>query len=95
MTLIEASRKKDWGIRRNDGYVEPDELRNGALMRIADACEKMALNHAELVRERDLFEKQYGEAWKRIEAYRRQNAALKGVITKLRAQIADKDGSKA
>lgn len=65
-----------------------DDIVAGAVLRIADACERMANNHTALIAERDRFERLYViERRQRVDADRSARA-LRGVVTKLRAQLA-------
>ena len=54
------------------------EIDVGSLQRIADACELMAKNHAELIRERDQYERWWRDARTREEKLRRR------VITRMK-----------
>ena len=56
----------------------------GSLQRIADATEKMAQRHTDLLRERDDYERRYKAAVAREQQLERRLAAAKGQITKLR-----------
>lgn len=65
------------------------EVRDGALLRIADATEKMAQRHTELMRERDYYEQLANSRAEHIRRLERSNAALRGVIARMkRAQVA-------
>ena len=64
--------------------VSAADLQTGCLQRIADAAELMAQNHADLVKERDDYKYLHEQDGKRIDALLRSNAALRGVITKLK-----------
>jgi len=65
------------------------EVRDGALLRIADAVEKMAQRHTELIRERDYYERLASSRAEVIHRLERSNAALRGVIARMkRAQVA-------
>jgi len=75
--------KRDW--RRSDGCTpDIDQLKFGALQRIADATEAMAKNHVSLMAERDRFERWYNDERKRRERLERRVNALRGVITKMK-----------
>jgi hypothetical protein len=69
-------------------HLDRDGLRTGALLRIADATEKMALRHTELTEKADRFERWHNEARRTIEARDRSIAALRGQITKLKKRLA-------
>ncbi len=60
------------------------EVRDGALLRIADAPEKMAQRHTALIDERDMYKRWYDNETKRREIAERRIAALQGVITRMK-----------
>lgn len=79
-----------WG-REVSGESNPDPgaIKLGALLRIADATELMAKRHTELMTQRDYYERLARERADSIETIRRQRAALRGTITRMkRAQEA-------
>jgi methyl-accepting chemotaxis protein len=65
-----------------------NEINAGSLQRIADAVEKMASNYAQLQNDRDRYKHRAEENAKSAEKLARQNSALRGVITKLKAVCA-------
>lgn len=68
------------------------EVRDGALLRIADAVEKMAQRHNELMRERDYYEQLASSRAEDVRRLERSNAALRGVIARMkRAQVAPQE----
>ena len=77
--------RKDWGC--TDRKPDTDELKIGALQRIADATEVMAREYSRLIEQRNIYE----EWWRKSKAYserlERRNAALRGQITKLRKRV--------
>lgn len=75
----------------NDTIPNRDELKLGALQRIADATEAMAKRHTELIRERDSFMRLYHAACERETKLSHSNAALRGQITRLRKKLAARD----
>ncbi len=66
------------------------EVRDGALLRIADATEKMAQRHTDLIAERDRLQRYYREESERRAKAERRTAALQGVITKMKKARAAK-----
>ena len=87
--LRKASRD-EW-VSRVDPPTD-DDLKIGALLRIADATEKMAQRHTELMRERDYYERLASSRAEDIRRLERSNAALRGVIARMkRAQIAPQE----
>ena len=73
------------------GSLSSDQLRTGALLRIADATEVMAKNYQELIDERDRYKRYYREEREVNKRLYLSNAALKGVITKLRKKLESKE----
>jgi hypothetical protein len=66
-----------------------EHINAGSLQRIADAAEKMAQRHTELIRDRDNYERYYRSECASHNMTRLQLRASKGVITKLRKQLAE------
>lgn len=64
--------------------MEQETIRTACLWDIAQSVRKMALRHTELISERDSFERLYRDNRARADTLERQNAALRGVITKLK-----------
>ena len=61
-----------------------ESINAGSLQRIADACEKMALRYTELIMQRDMYLRWYNKESDRVLTLKRQLAAAKGQITKLK-----------
>lgn len=78
-----AESRKDWGSSQ-EGSLTGDQIRTGALLRIADATEAMSKNHQALIDERDSYKRLYESAVRREDELIRRNRSLRGVITKLR-----------
>lgn len=74
--------KKAWGT--DDGIMDIERIQTGAILRIADATEKMAGNIIALEIDRNYYKGNYERAVDQRDAYVRQISALKGVITKLK-----------
>lgn len=72
--------KKDWG--HQDVACNLDQVKAGALLRIADAIEKMAVSWGALREERDRYERWYREMLAEVDHKRRRINALRGVITR-------------
>lgn len=62
-----------------------------SLQRIAYALETMAKNHAELVRERDVYKADFDSMREYALRLERQIRSLKGVITRMRKERDGKD----
>lgn len=76
----EASRE-NWG---SEGRLTNEELKIGALLRIADATEVMAHRHNELLADMERYKRYHKEAQASAKRLARSNAALRGVITKMK-----------
>lgn len=61
-----------------------EQLNTGAFLRIADAVEKMSVNHDQLMRTAEYYQAQYKFSRQEISSLNRQISALKGVITKMK-----------
>lgn len=64
------------------------ELQTSALMRIADAMEKMVANYNSLKRNKEYYEREYRRRGDVIGRLERQLAAQKANVTKLRKRLA-------
>ncbi len=60
------------------------DIQTGAIQRIADATEAMAANHIKLTADRDWWKQDAEGRSREIDRLTRSNAALRGVITKLK-----------
>ncbi|KDC22999.1 hypothetical protein AZ20_4231 [Bordetella bronchiseptica E014] len=84
-SLIEQSRKR-WVTQGDAASLE--QINAGSLQRIADATEKMAQRHTELMRERDGYKDLYERSAASVDQLRHSNRSLRGHITKLRQRLA-------
>lgn len=84
--------RANWGVT-TDGNPTIEQINCGAILRIADAAELMAKNHAQLVADRDRFERWHLQGNAALETERRRNAALRGIVKKLKAQRIDAERS--
>jgi len=77
--------KSSWGRNVPDGEgLTCEVIQTGCMQRIADAAEVMAQNYLQLQQEYEYL-KGRKDYWQReAEASRRREAAMKGVITKLK-----------
>jgi hypothetical protein len=55
-------------------------------MRIADAVEKMAVRHTELIDDRERFKRWYMQRAERVKLLERRCAAYKGIVKRLKKQ---------
>lgn len=67
----------DWGDEEHKGCTL-EQINTGAFLRIADATEKMAERHTELMRQRDYFESKVKQLQAIREHLERSNASLRG-----------------
>lgn len=79
MSTFRDSSRENWNTQRTVEHINA-----GSLQRIADACELMAKNYAALIDERNCWKRWHDEEQERRIALERKNAALRGVITKLK-----------
>lgn len=82
----DGSRLDYWSETSENSGLCAEQVRTGAILRIADAAEKMALNHSLLIDERDRYKKFFNESIAERGRLERSNAALRGAITRLRRQ---------
>lgn len=77
--------KVNWGVQLNgDQGLSMEQIQLGALLRIADATEKMAVGYNQLIRDLEYYKREHKKAREREAILSRSNAALKGQITKLK-----------
>ena len=77
--------KIDWGrdLQTNENICQ-EQILLGAVLRIADAMEKITCNYQRLIDDRDYFKRQCEEQRKLTHKAYRQQAALRGVITRIK-----------
>ena len=75
--------KGNWGIYQEE-TLNLDQINTGAILRIADATEKMASNYVKMENELSYYKKQSLQRYDEIEKLRRSNAALRGVIKRMK-----------
>ena len=68
----------------SEGTPNNDQLKLGCLQRIADATELMAQNYQSLIHELNLYKQSFKEEEGRRLHQEKCNAALRGVITKMK-----------
>lgn len=77
--------RSDYGVTASENYnLTNEQLQLGALLRIADASEKMATNYTDLQNRMDWYKRQYENAVRRSEKLQRQVNAYKGIVKKLK-----------
>ena len=65
-------------------YSQPDNIKLGCLLRIADATEKMALHYSSLIEERDRYKKWYEKEKIQVSHLQSVISGLRGTITKMK-----------
>ena len=79
-TLKNQSKRRVWC----EEFATDNQLKLGCLQRIADATELMAQNYQSLIGERDSYKRKYEAERNRRLNQEKCNAALRGVITKMK-----------
>lgn len=77
--------RRDWGTT-DSGNLDRDQIQTGALLRIADASEAMAREHNRLIASETLERNRANRLAGEVQYLERRIAALKGVITKMKAK---------
>lgn len=75
--------KANYGI---DGEIAREHLNTGALLRIADATEKMASNYTRMESDLKWYKEKYDEKNKEIKRLGRVIAALRGHLTRAKSK---------
>lgn len=83
----QASRT-DWGNQETQGMTLA-QINTGAMLRIADATEKMAERHTELIRQRDYFEGEVKRLRAICEHLERSNASLRGHMKRAKKMMSN------
>lgn len=63
-----------------------DAVNAGSLQRIADSSERMAENYARIINDRDRFQRQYQQEQAESGRLARSNAALRGILKRMKGQ---------
>lgn len=74
----------DWGKDESQGALTLEQINCGAILRIADATEKMAQRHTQLIEERDRYYRYWQDSEKRAGHWLNVIRSLRGQITKLK-----------
>lgn len=96
--MSETTRKFYRDESRDEWYVDQvgelsdDQLKLGAILRIADAVEEMAIRHTELIDDNTRYKADIQD-WVLINRRKdRQIASLRGQVTKLKRQLEEAKG---
>ncbi len=82
--------RKNWGTW-DSGNLNLKQIQTGALLRIADASEAMAKEHNRLLASEKFERSRANRLAGEVQHLERRIAALKGVITKMKAKEARND----
>ena len=63
-----------------------EQIQLGAILRIADAVEKMAQSYSQLIHEREYYERRFRQSQESVQRLSRSNAALRGHIKRMHNQ---------
>lgn len=77
--------RTNWGTEQS-GALTLDQIKAGAILRIADATEAMAKQHTSLLNDRDYWKRRAESAEGRLGTERRRTAALRGWIKRQKAR---------
>ncbi len=80
--------KMDWGSEESEG-VTLAQINTGAILRIADATEKMAQRHTDLMRDRDYWELRAKDAERALETERHRSASLRGHLKRAKKMMSN------
>jgi hypothetical protein len=81
MSLMREASRANWNT---DSPATLEQINAGSFQRIADAVEIMAKRYSDLIEERDRYLRNWRFQQGRAESLKRRNAALCGVITKMK-----------
>lgn len=75
----------NWGRELSDGEkMTRGDIQHGAILRIADAIEKMAERYTALIDEREWLRRKYRAELAKNERLKRSNAGLRATITRMK-----------
>lgn len=80
----EQSRNVQWGTNSDYDSLSFEEINCGSLLRIADSMEVVAKEYNAILADMKFYQKRYHELLDQVERLKRSNAALRGVITKMK-----------
>ena len=83
--------RDNWGVE--DRQPLNDEIKLGAILRIADACELMARDRQRLIDERDMYKRRYEESQRRLDKANRATAALRGLLQSRKRKAESQEAS--
>ncbi len=93
---LKSQSRRDWVLSDGQINASHEQIKLGALLRIADAVEAMAKRHTELMSARDFWEGRAKANSKRLDLELRRTAALRGHLKRTKkAAVAAKAEVKA
>lgn len=89
MAIVKKEWKQEsrinWGIDIEEKeFIGREAIQLGAILRIADATEKMAANYSGLIADRDYYQKRMKESERESCCLRRSIAGLRGYIKRMK-----------
>jgi hypothetical protein len=83
--------RTNWGATvESETNINRDQIQLGAILRIADSLERMEQPFIKILEERDYYSRKHQENKAEIRKLKKSNAALKGVINKLKKTTVEK-----
>lgn len=81
--------KKSWGIevKYPDTKLTEEQIKLGAILRIADATELMAINYKDLQSDLERYKRWYHEERERNKALRKSTSSFRGHLTRLKNKL--------
>lgn len=77
--------RADWGDeKKENGPLRRDQIKLGAILRIADSLEKMEKPFQELISRAEMYERWYNQAKDERDYYKHSRNALRGIVNKLK-----------
>lgn len=86
--------RKNWGTETSGDSLTVEQINCGAILRIADATEKMAARYTTLISEREWYERRYKEERAANERLNRSNAALRGHLKRAKQAVKKATGER-
>ena len=80
---FKAESRSEW-FRDTDNVLSDDDIKLGAILRIADAVEVMAKRYNDLISDRDHWKNKSSRNQKELDTERRRSAALRGLLKRLK-----------
>lgn len=80
----DQSRNVQWGTNSDSDSLSFEGINCGSLLRIADSMEVVAKEYNAILADMKFYQKRYHELLDKVERLKRSNAALRGVITKMK-----------